>query len=515
MPSRRSVLLPLGFIFLAGSLPCVAQASAGRIGAFEAQQDVGTVLHAGSAHFDAARGTYTITGSGDNTWFKSDDLHFVWTEALSDITLSAQIDFANSSGNEHKKAMLMIRESLDPDSAYVDVARHGNGLTSLQYRNATGDVTREIELNVSGPPKVRIAKRGDDFYVWYAGADGKWMYSGASMKLPMKGPFYVGLGVCSHDKDVVETATFSQVHLVLAPVYTAGSVVREKTTPYSTLEVVPIASTDRRVVYTVAKHFEAPNWLRDNFGFLVNEGGHLERIGAKGAAPMLIETGNLNQINNDHVLSPDGTRMAISDNTEPGGSRIYTLPVAGGQPQKLTVNAPSYAHGWSPDGKTIAFCGERNGEFDVYTIPANGDPAADKEKRLTTAKGLDDGPDYSPDGKYIYFNSERTGHMQIWRMLADGSQQEQVTNEPMNDWFPHISPDGKWMVYLAYGSDVTGHPANKDVALQLMSLADGKISLLAKLFGGQGTMNVPSWSPDSAQVAFVSYAFVPNVDEEN
>ncbi len=136
----------------------------------------------------------------------------------------------------------------------------------------------------------------------------------------------------------------------------------------------------------------------------------------------------------------------------------------------------------------------------------------DKERRLTTAKGLDDGPEYSPDGKWIYFNSERTGHMQIWRMLADGSQQEQVTHEASNDWFAHISPDGKWMVFLAYGSDVTGHPANKDVTLQLMSLVDGKITLLAKLFGGQGTMNVPSWSPDSAQVAFVSYAFLPDVD---
>ncbi len=261
------------------------------------------------------------------------------------------------------------------------------------------------------------------------------------------------------------------------------------------------------MVYVAASHFEAPNWLQDDSGFLVNEGDRLERIGPKGEAPVLIDTGGLNKINNDHVLSPDGTRVAISDNTEAGGSRIYTLPITGGQPQKLTANAPSYAHGWSPDGKTIAFCGERNGEFDVYTIPAAGG----EETRLTTAKGLDDGPNYSPDGKYIYFNSERTGHMQIWRMLADGSQQEQVTHEATNDWFAHISPDGKWMVFLAYGPEVTGHPPGQDVTLQLMSLADGKISLLAKLFGGQGTINVPSWSPDSTQVAFVSYAFVPDV----
>jgi hypothetical protein len=491
----------------------VAQSPSAAIGQFSAQQDIGTVLHAGSTYFDPAKGTYTISGSGDNTWSKADDLQYVWKQVEGDVTLSAQIDFSNSGGNPHKKAMLMIRQSLAADAPYVDVARHGNGLTSLQYRNAAGDITREIELSVSGPPKVRIAKRGDFFYVWYARTDGKWQYSGASMNLPFHGAFYIGLGVCAHDKDAVEKARFSQVHVSLTPFSgNAAPQANSQGTLYSTLEVVPIASTDRRVVYTAPSHFEAPNWLPGDFGFLVNESGKIERIGAKGEAPVLVPTGNLDQINNDHVLSPDGKLVAVSDNTEPGGSRIYTLPLTGGQPRKITPDAASYAHGWSPDGATIAFCGERNGEFDIYTIPAEGDPKTDAEKRLTTAKGLDDGPNYSPDGKYIYFNSERTGHMQIWRMLADGSQQEQVTHEATNDWFAHISPDGKWMVYLAYGPEVTGHPPEKNVTLQLMSLADGKTSLLAQLFGGQGTMNVPSWSPDSAQLAFVSYAFVPDAD---
>ncbi|HEX5235885.1 MAG TPA: hypothetical protein VFW25_11210 [Silvibacterium sp.] len=506
MFSRRPTLILLAV--LSFSTVCLAQSSPDAIGQFSSQRDVGTVLHAGTAKFDAAQGQYTISGSGENTWATADAFHYVWKKMDGDVALSAEIAFANGGGNPHKKAMLMIRQSLDPDSIYVDVARHGNGLTSLQYRNATSDLTREIELSVTGPQRVRIAKRGDFFYVWYAGADGKWVYSGASMKLPLKGDFYVGLGVCAHDKDATETATFSAVKLTESPVSNAG-MGGTSGTLYSTLEVVPIGSTDRRVVYVEGEHFEAPNWLADGSGFLVNEHGRIEKIGMNGEAPAVIDSGSLNMINNDHVLSPDGKRVAISDNTVSGGSRIYTLPLRGGTPQKITENAPSYAHGWSPDGKTITFCGERNGEFDVYTIPAAGG----EETRLTTAKGLDDGPNYSPDGKYIYFNSERTGHMQIWRMLADGSEQEQVTHEAANDWFAHISPDGKWMVYLAYAPDVTGHPPAKDVTLQLMSLPDDKTSLLAKLFGGQGTINVPSWSPDSARVAFVSYAFVPEMGE--
>src|SRR6266436_989059 len=159
----------------------------------------------------------------------------------------------------------------------------------------------------------------------------------------------------------------------------------------------------------------------------------------------------------------------------------------------------------SPDGKTLAFVGERNGDFDIYAIPAAGG----EEKQLTTAKGLDDGPEYSLDGKYIYFNSERTGHMQIWRMRADGSEQEQVTFGEENDWFPHISPDGQQMVFVTFDASVKGHPENKDVMLRMMSLKDKKITVLAKLFGGQGMMNVPSWSPDGKQFAFVSYQLVP------
>jgi Tol biopolymer transport system component len=196
--------------------------------------------------------------------------------------------------------------------------------------------------------------------------------------------------------------------------------------------------------------------------------------------------------------------LAISDQTETGKSLIYVLPVEGGEPRRVTALGPSYWHGWSPDGSTLAYCAERNGEYDVYTIPVSGG----EETRRTDARGLDDGPEYSPDGRHLYFNSERTGRMKIWRMQADGSQPEQLTFDTLNDWFPHPSPDGKWVVFLSYGPDVQGHPANQPVHLRLMPAAGGEVRVLARLFGGQGTINVPSWSPDSRQIAFVSYRLV-------
>ncbi|PYK01660.1 MAG: transporter [Verrucomicrobia bacterium] len=237
---------------------------------------------------------------------------------------------------------------------------------------------------------------------------------------------------------------------------------------------------------------------------MFNRAGRICKLPVAGSAPELIDTGFAIRCNNDHGLSPDGTRLAISDQSQERKSLIYILPIEGGTPRRVTRPGPSYWHGWSPDGKTLAFCGERNGEFDIYTIPVEGGD----EKQLTTTPGLDDGPDYSPDGQFIYFNSERTGAMQIWRMKPDGSDQEQITSDDYNNWFPHPSPDGKWIVFLSYEKDVKEHPENKDVMLRLMPAGGGEIQVLAKLFGGQGTINVPSWSPDSRKLGFVSYRLV-------
>jgi Tol biopolymer transport system component len=188
---------------------------------------------------------------------------------------------------------------------------------------------------------------------------------------------------------------------------------------------------------------------------------------------------------------------------ELGGSIIYTVPVTGGTPKQVTPKGPSYLHGWSPDGKYLVFCGSRDGEYDVYRVPVNGGP----EVKLTDTKGLDDGPEYSPDGKYIYFNSVRSGTMQIWRMKADGSDQEQVTNDEFNNWFAHISPDGKSMVFLSFLKEEVEpgiHPPYKHVYIRTMAVENGKPKVLAYVYGGQGSINTPSWSPDSKRIAFIS-----------
>jgi len=485
----------------------LAAQSTAAVGIFEGHGDVGTVLHSGSAEFDAGKGSYTLTASGENMWLKADAFQFVWKKMSGDVAISADISFVGQGGNPHRKAVVMLRQSLDPDSVYADVALHGVGLTALQYRESSGAITLDIHSNISAPKRIRIVKRGDYVYMSVGPDNSGLQMAGGWLPIPLKGSFYVGIGLCSHDKNVIEKAIFSNVEVEsLSP---ANPATQAKL--YSTLETVAISSTLREVVYIAPERFEAPNWTHDGAAFIFNSNGLLHRLSVTGGTPETIDTGFATRCNNDHGISPDSKWIALSDGSqEDHQSLVYIVPFEGGKPRRITQNSPSYWHGWSPDGKTLAFVGQRNGDFDIYGISTEGGD----EKRLTTAKGLDDGPEYSPDGKYIYFNSERTGLMQIWRMRPDGSEQEQVFSDDFNNWFPHISPDGKWMVFLSYDKSVTGHPENKDVMLRIMSLDDKnmtqkKVNVLAKLFGGQGTINVPSWSPDSKKVAFVSYQLIP------
>lgn len=281
----------------------------------------------------------------------------------------------------------------------------------------------------------------------------------------------------------------------------------QQTAVTSILETLDVATGQRTVVKEFPYLIEAPNWTPDGEWLIYNSGGKLYKLSPNAPTePEMINSGFATRCNNDHVLSADGRQIAISNGTkEDGKSRIYTFPMEGGTPRLITPMAPSYLHGWSPDGGQLAYCADRNGNYDVYVIPVEGG----EEVRLTTAEGLDDGPEYSPCGQYIWFNSVRSGLMQIWRMKANGTEQTQMTtDETRNSWFPHISPDGKQVIFITYrkGDLEPGqHLANKNVELRLMPAAGGEPRTLVKLFGGQGTINVNSWAPDSKQIAFVSY----------
>ena len=482
--------------------PSLARGQTSTVGVFERHGEVGAPRREGSVEFDSARHSYVIAGGGENMWFAKDAFHFVWKKVSGDVTLAADLAFLGDGGDPHRKACLLVRQSLDADSAYADAAMHGDGLTSLQYREVKGARTYEIRSAVSGPRRLRLEKRGKYVSMSVAREGQELQPAGGSFRLDLGDSFYVGLGVCAHNNDALEKATFSNVELVTGTL--PGDPRQRHLT--STLETVSLASKDRRSVYTTADLIEAPNWARDGTSLFFNSRGRIYRLPMSGGVPEAIDTGFATRCNNDHGLSPDGATFAISDQSRPDRqSRIFILPVAGGTPRLITDDGPSYWHGWAPDGKTLAYCAQRNGEFDIYTISASGG----EEKRLTVAPGLDDGPDYSADGQWIYFNSERRGTMQIWRMRPDGAQQEQVTDDEFNNWFPHPSPDGKMLAFLSYEKEEKGHPENKDVTLRTMTLPEGKIEVLAKLFGGQGTINVPSWSPDSRQLAFVSYQLVP------
>ncbi len=290
----------------------------------------------------------------------------------------------------------------------------------------------------------------------------------------------------------------------------AGGVAQAQTQAKVTsiLQVMDRTTGQATVVAEFPYLIEAPNWTHDGRWLVYNSGGKLYKLSPdQPGEPQLINTGYADRCNNDHVLSPDGKQVAVSHATrEDWKSRIYTLPLEGtDSPRLITPLGPSYLHGWSSDGKTLAYCADRGGNFDIYTIPVGGGV----EKRLTTADDLDDGPEYSPCGRYIWFNSVRTGLMQVWRMKADGTEQTQMTfDEDRNAWFPHVSPDGQWVVYIAYRKGdlkPNEHLANKHVELRLMPTSGGTPKTLLKLFGGQGTINVNSWAPDSRRFAFVSY----------
>lgn len=507
----HSLFLALGMLAVyaisAGNTP---QPAATDLGLFEAQSDVGSVTPPGKLVYDAATHMYTIDSAGANLWVAEDDFHFVWKKVTGDVALTADINFPLTppGASQHRKALLMFRQSLDSDAMYADAALHGDGETALQYRGSKGATTQDIEFN-SGPPKtLRLEKRGDAITLFLSQHGEPLHQAGASIKLHFEGSIYVGLGVCSHNKDSVERATFANVELKPLPPLSATA----NLTQYSSLQTISIDPNARvaKVVLAERGRIEAPNWSRDGKSLIFTRDGKLWTIPVEGGEAKAIEIGDISGCTGSHGLSPDGKLLAMTCMKGPQpGPRIYVVPSSGGMPRMITDNPNSWFHSWSPDGKTIAFTRPNQSSLNVFVISAEGGP----ETALTTGAGVSDDPDYSPDGKYIYFNSDRWGAMEIWRMLPDGTKPEQVTFDGLHSWTPHPSPDGESMVILSYGKGVTGHPANKDVTLRIVNVKDGKIRDLVRVVGGNGTDNVPNWAPDGKHLAFVGYMTLPDNDE--
>lgn len=475
------------------------------LGWFEGHGDVGSPAIRGTTTYDQDSQSYTITGAGTNMWDTRDEFHFAWKRLTGDFILTAQAGFVGKGVDPHRKLGWLVRSTLDPEAAYVDAAVHGDGLTSLQFRRAAGGETAELKSAVAAPEIVQLERRGGTYIMSVARLGQPFTRTELS-DIDLGDEVYTGLFVCSHNPKVSERALFRNVRITVPP--------NDDWVPYrdyigSNLEVLTIDNGHRRVLHTSPGSFQAPNWTTDGKALIYNSDGRLYRFDLTSRRASVIDTGFALSNNNDHVLSFDGRMLGISHASPEDDDRsvVFTMPVTGGTPQRVTKSSPSYLHGWSPDGKYLVYTGGRNDEYDIYKIPVEGG----EEEQLTTAKGLDDGSEYSPDGQWIYFNSARTGRMQIWRMRPDGSGQEQITDDELNNWFPHISPDGTWMVVLSYLPDVAAddHPFYKQVYLRIMRPDGSEPRVLAYVYGGQGTINVPSWSPDSTQIAFVSNTALP------
>ena len=474
------------------------------LGDFDGHGDVGSPKISGSAAYNPLSQDYALAAAGENMWAQRDEFHFAWKRLTGDFILQTRVEFIGEGVEAHRKAGLIVRSTLDADSPYVDAVVHGNGLTSLQFRRTKGGATEEKQSAITGAAVLQLERRGGRF-IMSAAKGGEPFTITEIADLPLGDDVFAGLALCSHNPAVTERAIFSNVRLIRpAP---------EGFVPYrdyigSVLEVLDVATGTRRILHRSDDPFEAPNWTPDGGAFIYNtsgrgEGrGRLIRYDLASGRGVPIETGAVNRANNDHVISFDGTMLGLSDQSA-GQSAVYVVPIGGGTPKRLTSATPSYLHGWSPDGKTLVYTGSRNGEFDIYAIASDG---SGTERRLTTAPGLDDGPEYSPDGHFVYFNSVRSGSMQIWRMAPDGSNPEQMTNDDWNNWFPHLSPDGRSIAFISFPREVSPseHPYYKHVLLRVMPAAGGAPRVVAYVYGGQGTMNVPSWSPDSRMLAFVS-----------
>lgn len=492
-------------------ISCLTSAQEMSTGFFQTSSDIGNPRLKGSAEYDKSSQEYLMKGGGYNIWFGRDEFHYLFNRIKGDFIFTANFEFRGEGKNAHRKTGIMIRESDEDNAAHVSATLHGDGLTVLQWRELKGALMRDPEDEIFAPKSnytiLQIERIGKKIIMRAAHPQEPLQVIGYHEMQSLKEEVLAGLFICSHDTGTIEEARIWNVRIdkpfpdTNAPGMEPQSGCR--------LEIMNVFDCKRKIIYEKSGRFEAPNWMPDGKKLLFNMDGYLFKIPIEGGDLEKLNTGSVNRNNNDHGISFDGRSLAISSQREGlpgGGSTVYILPIEGGNPAMVTENTPSYWHGWAPNNKEVVYVAQRN-NIPIYNIYRNS-ISGGKEVALTTNKKGEhvDGCEYSPDGKYIYFNASYSGTMQIWRMKPDGTGREQLTFDEYNNWFPHISPDGKWMVFISFLPDieVNSHPSYKRVMLRLMSLSGGAPRVIAYLYGGQGTINVPSWSPDSKSIGFVS-----------
>ncbi len=518
-PIERSGLIVSAVISLIslGMAPSLAQET---VGIFMHSEDIGNPKHAGSATFDEKTQEYTVTGSGANVWNNSDEFHYLYNEISGDFILTADFEFAGdlSRAVPHTKVGWMVRQSTYEGSASMNAAKHYDDHSLLQWRPYRGMFMRDPQEERFYPISTNLQtiqlKRTGNIFTMKLAHPGEPLQLVASEYMELKPEVLAGVFICSHVADALAQARIWNVRIV-QPVITEFDFnpkiknVPNRDVMASRIEILDVANGHRKTIYESDGRIQSPNWMPDGEGLLLNAEGSLFTIPVAGGTPVELNTGDIKRSNNNHLISFDGKMVGFTSHRDGGdgdGSTVYTMPISGGEPRMVSENAPSYLHGWNPNGKELLIAGKRNGRdtlnlYKVY-LKDGGETAL-----TSNPSGIVEGPEYSPDGKFIYYNSNASGKMQIWRMTADGSSKEQLTFDQYYDWWPHVSPDGNLLAFISYPTDIdpNGHPYNTEVMLRVLKLnAPGGPRVVAHLYGGQGSMNVNTWSPDSKRIAFIS-----------